>query len=241
MRQRVTSPDGSLAQSAISFLWRAAAARQVESACSCAIESCSFWYVVAAASAAACFHLYCSTKHCAAPCAFMVILLHSRTSAAFLAADLKQARVDAVTAAANQAFVQRIPVPSWASVRLLLFTAHSTHTDRVGFEPTVPLRAHRFSRPAVSTAHAPVLQARRLGSATDRVGFEPTKRLPVYTLSRRVPSAARPPIPNSSTHRRVVNTKTVPVSLRARAPRNPHPSRAYTWSLSERPLERSDG
>src|SRR2546429_3597444 len=32
----------------------------------------------------------------------------------------------------------------------------SVHTDRVGFEPTVPLRAHRFSRPAVSTAHAPV-------------------------------------------------------------------------------------
>src|SRR6266550_1472884 len=32
-----------------------------------------------------------------------------------------------------------------------------TATDRVGFEPTVPLRAHRFSRPAVSTAHAPVL------------------------------------------------------------------------------------
>src|SRR5436309_1875317 len=29
-------------------------------------------------------------------------------------------------------------------------------TDRVGFEPTVPLRVHRFSRPAVSTAHAPV-------------------------------------------------------------------------------------
>src|SRR2546425_5439352 len=112
MRQRVTSPDGSLAQSAISFLWRAAAARQVESACSCAIESCSFWYVVAAASAAACFHLYCSTKHCAAPCAFMVILLHSRTSAAFLAADLKQARADAVTAAANQAFVQRIRTSS---------------------------------------------------------------------------------------------------------------------------------
>src|SRR5438309_11933052 len=98
----------------------------------------------------------------------MVMLLHSRTSAAFLAADLKQARVDAVTAAANQAFVQRIPVPSWASVRLLLFTAHSTHTDRVGFEPTVPLRAHRFSRPAVSTAHAPVQQARRTGAQTHR-------------------------------------------------------------------------
>src|SRR2546425_2290232 len=108
MRQRVTSPDGSLAQSAISFLWRAAAARQVESACSCAIESCCCWYAVAAVSAPSCFHLYCSTKHCAAPCAFMVILLHSRTSAAFLAADLKQARADAVTAAANQAFVQRI-------------------------------------------------------------------------------------------------------------------------------------
>src|SRR5437879_5700980 len=87
----------------------------------------------------------------------MVIRLHSRTSAAFLAADLKQARVDAVTAAANQAFVERIPVPSCAPVLLLLLTAHETHTDRVGFEPTVPLRAHRFSRPAVSTAHAPVL------------------------------------------------------------------------------------
>src|ERR1041385_6955369 len=38
------------------------------------------------------------------------------------------------------------------------------------------------------------------------------------------------------THRRVVNTKTLPVSLRAPAPRNPHPSRAYTWSLPERPI-----
>src|SRR5207245_10403157 len=34
-------------------------------------------------------------------------------------------------------------------------------TDRVGFEPTVPLRVHRFSRPAVSTAHAPVRTTRR--------------------------------------------------------------------------------
>src|SRR2546430_6194279 len=86
-------------------------------------------------------------------------------------------------------------------------------TDRVGFEPTVPLRAHRFSRPAVSTTHAPVRTTRRLDAQTprpcaplgvqasrrlcysaDRVGFEPTKRLPVYALSRRVPSAARPPI-----------------------------------------------
>src|SRR5437879_11774361 len=85
----------------------------------------------------------------------MVIRLHSRTSAAFLAADLKQPRADAVTAAANQAFVQRIPVPSCASVRLLPLAVHEPHTDRVGFEPTVPFRAHRFSRPAASTAHAP--------------------------------------------------------------------------------------
>src|SRR5439155_19556670 len=104
MRQRVTSPEGSLAQSAISFLCRAASARQVESAWSWAIESCSCWYWVAAVSAAACRHLYCNTKHCAAPAASIVILLHSRTSAAFLAADLKQARADAVTAAAIQVF-----------------------------------------------------------------------------------------------------------------------------------------
>src|SRR3989442_13842528 len=30
-------------------------------------------------------------------------------------------------------------------------------TDREGFEPSIPLRAYRFSRPAVSTAHPPVL------------------------------------------------------------------------------------
>src|SRR5207249_8645887 len=160
MRQRVMSPEGSLAHWAVSFRCRAASARQVESACSCARESCSCWYVVAAVSAAACFHLYCSTRHCAAPLASIVILLHSRTSAAFLAADLKQPRAAAATTAASQAFDQRIilaPVLLCASVRLLLFPAHETHTDRVGFEPTVPLRAHRFSRPAVSTAHAPLL------------------------------------------------------------------------------------
>src|SRR2546429_4657385 len=105
MRQRVMSPEGSLAHSAISFRCRAASARHVESACSCATESCSCWYCVAAVSAAASLHLYWSTKHCAAPCAFIVILLHSRTSAAFLAAVLKQPRADAVTAAASQAFV----------------------------------------------------------------------------------------------------------------------------------------
>src|SRR2546423_7539291 len=110
------------------------------------MESCSCWYWVAAVMAAACFHLYCSTKHCAAPFASIVMRLHSRTSAAFLAADLKQPRTDAVTAAASQAFVQRIMASSRKA---------GEQTDRVGFEPTVPLRAHRFSRPAVSTAHAP--------------------------------------------------------------------------------------
>src|SRR5256885_939829 len=29
-------------------------------------------------------------------------------------------------------------------------------TDREGFEPSMPLRAYRFSRPAVSTAHPPL-------------------------------------------------------------------------------------
>src|SRR5438034_10648545 len=112
MRQRVMSPEGSLAHSAISFRCRAASARHVESACSCETESCSPWYLVAAVSAAAWFHLYWSTKHCAVPFASIVILLHSRTSAAFWAADLKHARADAVTAAANQAFVQRIMASS---------------------------------------------------------------------------------------------------------------------------------
>src|SRR2546428_11063944 len=41
-------------------------------------------------------------------------------------------------------------------------------TDRVGFEPTVPLRVHRFSRPAVSTAHAPVQTTRRTDAQTHR-------------------------------------------------------------------------
>src|SRR5438093_1147831 len=35
--------------------------------------------------------------------------------------------------------------------------SHSARTDREGFEPSMPLRAYRFSRPAVSTAHPPVL------------------------------------------------------------------------------------
>src|SRR5437763_16146917 len=117
MRQRVMSPEGSLAHWAVSLRCRAASARQVESACSCARESCSCWYVVAAVSAAACVHLYCSTRHCAAPLASIVILLHSRTSAAFLAADLKQPRAAAATTAASQAFDQRIIQIGRASCR----------------------------------------------------------------------------------------------------------------------------
>src|SRR5213594_681156 len=138
MRQRVMSPEGSLAHSATSFLCRAASARHVASACSCASESCSCWYVVAAVSAAACFHLYCSTRHCAAPLASIVILLHSRTSAAFLAADLKQPRAAAATTAASQAFDQRIilpPVLLCASVRLCVcYYSLLTRLTRTGWD-----------------------------------------------------------------------------------------------------------
>ena len=90
MRLRPSGESGPIASSLAAF-----AQYQRESAWSWAIESCSCWYWVAAVSAAACRHLYCNTKHCAAPAASIVILLHSRTSAAFLAADLKQARADA--------------------------------------------------------------------------------------------------------------------------------------------------
>src|SRR6266480_6272891 len=50
-----------------------------------------------------------------------------------------------------------------------------THTDRVGFEPTVPLRAHRFSRPAVSTAHAPVHSC-LLSPSLTRIGWDSNPR-----------------------------------------------------------------
>src|SRR6266581_2305102 len=135
MRQRVMSPEGSLAHSAISLRCRAASASHVASACSCATESCSCWYFVAAVTAAACFHLYCSTRHCAAPLASIVILLHSRTSAAFLAADLKQPRTAAATTAASQAFVERIPVPSCAPVRLCVcYCSLLTRLTRTGWD-----------------------------------------------------------------------------------------------------------
>ena len=36
------------------------------------------------------------------------------------------------------------------------------HTDRVGFEPTIPLPVYRFSRPAPSATRTPVLKARKI-------------------------------------------------------------------------------
>src|SRR5256886_7206793 len=61
-------------------------------------------------------------------------------------------------------------------------------TDRVGFEPTVPLRAHRFSRPAVSTTHAPVRTTRRLDAQTPRrpdpVHRSASRRLRVFVIQR---------------------------------------------------------
>src|SRR6478672_11050191 len=44
------------------------------------------------------------------------------------------------------------------------FITNQTHpercqTEEVGFEPTAPLRAHRFSRPAVKTTHLPLSPA----------------------------------------------------------------------------------
>src|SRR5256885_16515580 len=91
-----------------------------------------------------------------------------------------------------------------------------------------------------------VSASQRLCQSADRVGFQPTKRLPVYALSRRVPSAARPPIQTTrrvdgQTHRRVVNTRTGPVSLRAALPRNPSRRPAYTSSQLAPPTKaRSD-
>ena len=43
---------------------------------------------------------------------------------------------------------------AFASRRLVVARDHRPRAERVGFEPTVPLRAHRFSRPARSTTPA---------------------------------------------------------------------------------------
>src|SRR2546423_11512733 len=107
-RQRTTSPDGSAAQAETSLACRPASARQVESARVWLSESSCCWYAVAARSASVCFQLCCSTRHCAAPFASIVIALHSRTSAAFRAADLPQASRPSVSAAVNRLLVQRV-------------------------------------------------------------------------------------------------------------------------------------
>src|SRR5256886_13694682 len=107
-RQRTTSPDGSAAQAETSLACRPASARHVESARVWLSESSCCWYAVAARSAAVCFQLCCSTRHCAAPFASIVIALHSRTSAACRAADLPQASRASVSAAVNRLLVQRV-------------------------------------------------------------------------------------------------------------------------------------
>src|SRR6266513_3568984 len=162
-RQRLTSPDGSAAHCLISFPCRAKSARQPESALNWEVLSCSCWKCRAAVSAWSFFQRYCSTRQLAAPAASMVMALQLRTSASFLASDLPQLVAVRTQSAVRPGFVQRMGPPRslptvdhCASVRPLPFTAIQPATDRVGFEPTVPLRAHRFSRPAVSTAHAPV-------------------------------------------------------------------------------------
>src|SRR6266568_1702109 len=53
-------------------------------------------------------------------------------------------------------------------------------TDREGFEPSMPLRAYRFSRPAVSTAHPPVQTSR--GREAERLSGR-VKPNPSYLIS----------------------------------------------------------
>src|SRR5437763_1653557 len=107
-RQRTTSPDGSAAQAETSLACRPASARQVESARVWLSESSCCWYAVAAWSASVSFHPYCFAKHTAAPCASIVIRLHSRTSAALRDADLPQASRTSVSAAVNRLLVPRV-------------------------------------------------------------------------------------------------------------------------------------
>src|SRR6266571_1968841 len=84
-------------------------------------------------------------------------------------------------------------------------------TDRVGFEPTVPLRAHRFSRPAVSTAHAPV----RMIATAERSTTSETSGREAH------PSGSRPPKDESSVpcqeweHCQVDTRRVTPYSMAA--------------------------
>ncbi len=61
-------------------------------------------------------------------------------------------------------------------------------TDRVGFEPTVPLPAHRFSRPAPSTTRTPVQDRHQSYRVTKR---ESTHYQPGEATTRRRRSASR--------------------------------------------------
>src|SRR5919198_2728840 len=216
MRQRVTSPDGSSAHWRTSFSCFAASACHCESARDCAMLSCCCWKRVAAARASGCFHLYCNTRHCAAPFASMVMALQLRTSSIFFASDLPHAAAPRASSAANPAFVPRIhdPLGVLATWRLGVCyrrtgwdsnprypCGHTGFRDRP-FQPLTHLSLkqlhvagctlHEFAGPACVPVRHVTWNVQR--ESTDRVGFEPTKRLPVYTLSRRVPSATRPPI-----------------------------------------------
>src|SRR5256885_1204162 len=159
-RQRTTSPDGSAAQAETSLACRPASARQVESARDWLSESSCCWYTVAARSASVCFQLCCSTRHCAAPFASIVIALHSRTSAAFRAADLPQASRASVSAAVNRALVRRVHrmMASACGVQGATKTPH-TLVSRV---PHVQERRRRGPLSPHATTHQQFLLLRRL-------------------------------------------------------------------------------
>src|SRR3989442_15162083 len=72
-------------------------------------------------------------------------------------------------------------------------------TDREGFEPSIPLRAYRFSRPAVSTAHPPVLLGVFL---IVRTGWDsnPRNGCPLT----RFPSVRLKPLGHPSRHNKVI-------------------------------------
>src|SRR5215204_2930058 len=58
-------------------------------------------------------------------------------------------------------------------------------TDRVGFEPTIPLRVYRFSRPAPSATRTPVLTAGKIRRDRERksVSGLPEEDSPVNPLT----------------------------------------------------------
>src|SRR5260370_19644853 len=145
-RQRATSPEGSSAHDCTSLLCFAASARHPESAATCARLSCCRWNASAAVSASDRFHLYCSTRHWAAPFASMVMALHAPTSLAALAADLPQASTASVTVAAHHAFIQRI-LASWVSgIRPCRRDFRGTHPIAYGRDDHGDHEAHELGR-----------------------------------------------------------------------------------------------